>query len=1000
MNKKAFHRIVAMVMVAGLFAACGTDEPEPTPTTPTTPTTPSTVAVTGVSLNESTLNLSEGESRSLTATVAPDNATNKAVTWKSSNTGIATVDDNGKVTAVKEGSATITVSTADGNKTATCDVTVKEKPIITVTGNTAEVPVEGGSVEVAIQFNTSYTVEIEEHAQSWLHFVETKAMQSGTLVFNVDANDGDARTGKAVVKDNDGKIEPITLTFEQKAWVAVSSVQLDRESMELEIGEEQTLKATVSPDNATDPTVKWSSDNETVATVKDGAVTAVAVGTAIITAKAGDKEATCSLTVIPNEEERIKAVLMEIYNSMDGPNWVKQKNWGTDEDINLWDGVNYYYGNHVLELIFDGVGLKGEIPECIGELDNLTVLIIQNEPGITGTLPQSFGKLVNLKCLSLYRTSMTALPDCFSGMSKLEEVQLLFNEQMTGPIPESLANLDNLKRFVAKTNAFTGSIPASLARLGRELSLIDNHLSGQIPETFLTGDDVPYMLGSILAQAEGYGFDIGGIDIPGVWPGGDIQDIITGESFKFADVVSKNKYTVYISWAPWCPFSKALMPRLRDYYKKYSKDGLEVIATVITPDDGGLLWRDLDWQVRDINEKGYGEWYNYYFADYYLDVPCYPYGTPKAEVYDSKGNTLFSGFFDYPDPVRDRFGHPASTDLIPYLETIFGPEYETEVYESKDYSKDGEVMTLQKATVGEGINIVFMGDAYTDKDMGKNGVYETLMKDSMEEFFAIEPYKTFRNRFNVYAVKVVSPNGWTGEGYTTALGAVFTHGSSGTGDIQKCYDYAMKVPGINDSKNLLVTVLVNASNSGGITNMSESLQSGVAFVSSERNNPEGFGLILRHEAGGHGFAFLDDEYIYYKKEAPQDHIDHRNSMYQKYGWYSNIDFTNDPAKVKWSAFLSDERYKDEVGIIEGGSLYLKGAYRPSEHSMMNDNYEYYNAPSRWAIYQRIMKLSGEQYSFEKFLEYDAVNRGKKQSSALRTRSAVKWQSTAPPVITP
>ena len=864
------------------------------------------VAVSGVTLNQSTIALDPGGTVNLTATVSPSNATDKTVNWTSSNSSVATVS-GGTVTAVGAGTATITATA--GGKTASCTVTVSKKEI------------------------------------------------------------------------------------------AVSTVTLDKAETEVEKGGSLTLKATVNPDDATDKTVTWTSSDESIATVKDGTITAKALGTVTITAKCGDKEATCTVTVIPDEMEKIKAVLMEIYNSMDGPNWVSQKNWGTDEPLYYWEGITFF-SDHTFQLAFTGFGLKGEIPECIGELENLKILFIRNEPGVTGTLPKSFGKLVNLKCLSLSWTSMTSLPDCFSGMSSLEEVQIMFNEQMTGTIPESLVNLDNLKKLVIKSNGFTGSIPASLARLGRELCLIGNPLSGQIPKTFLTGDDVPYMLGSILFQSDGYGFDIGGIDIPGAWPGGDIKDIISGESFKFADVVKKNKYTVYISWAPWCPFSKALMPRLRDYYKKYSKDGLEVIATVITPEDGRLLWDDLDWQVRDINDKGYDEWYNFFFLDYYLDIPSFPSATPQAEVYDSKGNTLFSGFFNYSDPVRNRYGHPASTDLIPYLETLFGPEYETDEYESMDYSKDGEVMTLQKATVGKGINIVFMGDAYTDKDMGKNGVYETLMKNSMEEFFAIEPYKTFRNRFNVYAVKVVSPNGWTGEGYTTSLGTVFTHGSSGTGDIQKCFDYAMKVPGINDSNNLLVAVMVNANNTGGITNMSESRQSGVAFISSERNDPEVFGVILRHEAGGHGFAFLDDEYVWNTGEPSKDHVEHRNSRYEKYGWYSNIDFTNDPAKVKWSAFLSDNRYKDEVGIFEGGSLYSKGVYRPSENSMMRDNLEYFNAPSRWAIYKRIMELSGEEASFDKFLEYDAVNRGKKQSSAPRTRSLVELEHSAPPVVIP
>ena len=248
------------------------------------------------------------------------------------------------------------------------------------------------------------------------------------------------------------------------------------------------------------------------------------------------------------------------------------------------------------------------------------------------------------------------------------------------------------------------------------------------------------------------------------------------------------------------------------------------------------------------------------------------------------------------------------------------------------------------------------------------------MRQSMEEFFKIEPYKTFRDRFNVYAVKVVSKNGKTGVGYSTALGTAATYTSITAGNIDMCYEYALMVPGIKDDKNLLIGVLVNSVSVRGVTSMSDTRQSGVAFYGSSYNESDAFGVTIRHEAGGHGFAFLDDEYFNIQTEPTADHIAHRKSMYEKYGWYANVDFTIDPAKVKWSAFLTDERYKDEVGIFEGGSLYSKGAYRPTIHSMMNDNYEYFNAPSRWAIYKRIMELSGEEASFEKFLEYDAVNR--------------------------
>ena len=83
------------------------------------------VAVTSIALNKTSLSLKEGESETLVATVSPDNATDKTVTWSSTNTSVATVDQSGRVTAIKEGTATITAKA--GDKTATCAVTVKKK---------------------------------------------------------------------------------------------------------------------------------------------------------------------------------------------------------------------------------------------------------------------------------------------------------------------------------------------------------------------------------------------------------------------------------------------------------------------------------------------------------------------------------------------------------------------------------------------------------------------------------------------------------------------------------------------------------------------------------------------------------------------------------------------------------------------------------------------------------------------------------------------------------
>ena len=112
------------------------------------------VSVTGVSLNKSSTTIKVGNSETLTATVAPANATNKNVTWSSNNASVATVDQNGKVTGVAEGTATITVTTADGSKTATCSVTVEKSstPIVPPTPDQYSIDapsnIQNGSVTV------------------------------------------------------------------------------------------------------------------------------------------------------------------------------------------------------------------------------------------------------------------------------------------------------------------------------------------------------------------------------------------------------------------------------------------------------------------------------------------------------------------------------------------------------------------------------------------------------------------------------------------------------------------------------------------------------------------------------------------------------------------------------------------------------------------------------------------------------------------------------------
>ena len=944
------------------------------------------VAVSVVSVSQTSLTLEPGGTANLTATVTPSNATYNTVWWSTSNQSVATVS-NGTVTAVGEGTASIYA--AAGGKTATCQVTVKWN-VVYVT-----------SVEL-----DKYEAEMETGQDLTLTaIVKPDYATDKTVTWtSSDANIATVENGKVTaVAEGDVTIGATagnkTVTCQvtvKKKVVDVTSVELDMTEAEIETRKDLTLTATVKPDDATDKTVTWTSSDANIATVENGKVTAVSEGEVTVTAASGGKEATCVITVKPGTLEKARRIMEKVYEAWDAKNW--NDPWIPGE---TWPGLEYYEDSDKVGLVLKSMGLKGEIPECIGELgDLISYFNIQDAPELTGSLPKSFANLKALQHLGITNTSLTSIPDIFAGIP-LTSVYIFRNDELSCPLPYSIGDSPELVSLYLHYNRFTGELPASWARLGRNFAIQNNCLTGQIPKEYMVPEFAEYNFREHLWQRNGYGLDVTDLEINGRWDycyPKEIVNDLEGKPFSFDEVVKKNKLTIFLAWAPWCPFSKELMPELKAYYEKYHKDGLEIIATVMM-NEAGLPWDDLAGQKKEVSEKGYGQWYNFYW-DFNV-FNAYKPATPVAEVYDSEGFVQFSANESYRDPVRKRLGRTASSDLIPFLETVFGPaDTDESDYASTDYSEDQKVMTLQEATVGKGIDIVFMGDAYTDKDMKPGGLYESLMRQSMEEFFAVEPYNTFRNRFNVYAVKVVSKNGWIGDGYSTALSTHFGERSEVFCDYEKCYEYALKVPSIKSRENLLVCVLVNTKRHAGTARMfDDGTQTSVVAFSSNGNDPDIFGPTLRHEAGGHGFAFLGDEYVNSSGAAPQSLVDQYSEQATRLGWWQNIDFTNDPSKIKWSVFLSDDRYKDEVGIYEGG-LFGKGVWRPSENSIMNMNFGDFNAPSRWAIYKRIMELSGEEASFDKFLEYDAVNRGKKQSSAPMTRSLVEWQPTAPPIVGP
>lgn len=241
-----------------------------------------------VTLNKSTLTLTIGKNETLKATILPDNATDKTLTWSSNNTSVATVDKNGKVTAVKAGNATITVKTVNG-KTATCTVTVGDIKAEKVSLNKSSAKVYVGET-----VTLTATINPEDTTDKTLTWSTSKSSVA-TVDKNGKVTGVKAGTATITVKTVNGKSASCTVTVDD---VQATSVTLNNSTLSVKKGSSATLTATIAPKNTADKTLTWSTSNSAVATVSGGKVTGVKAGTATITVKTKNgKSATCKVTV-------------------------------------------------------------------------------------------------------------------------------------------------------------------------------------------------------------------------------------------------------------------------------------------------------------------------------------------------------------------------------------------------------------------------------------------------------------------------------------------------------------------------------------------------------------------------------------------------------------------------------------------------------------------------------------------------------------------------------
>lgn len=640
-----------------------------------------------------------------------------------------------------------------------------------------------------------------------------------------------------------------------------------------------------------------------------------------------------------NHQERIaleRQALIDFYNAAGGDEWYDNTNWLSDRPVGDWSGVWVDEVGYVTGLEFYGNNLAFE------------------------DLPTSMANLENLKTLVLLEGNFAKIPDVIRDLKGLRHFGISGGAYtpLECEIPEWIGELTNLN-----TLGLSGDFPA----IPDEITNLTNLTSLGISGPWTVGGDL----------------------------GGKLPDLSNLNKLKSLSIIY---YKLDIEIPDWIYDMTSLESLILNNIGLRGEIS-EKISNLKNLQDLGLQTNKLEGKIPDgITELTNLNSLQLQENNLTGNVPDGFSNLKNLMTLWLYGNRL-SGRLpeDFEkNPNYDLWGVDQNVLL---QQSGYGLVPFSDIYESSDYSKDGEVMVLQEAKVTNGVDIVLLGDGFVDKDMSKDGKFEQAMNEALEYLFNLEPMKTYRDYFNVYAVKAVSKNDRFTEGCHTAFESFFGEPPAVSGNDSKVIEYALKTP-VKSVDDLTVAVILNSNVYAGMTSMNMTDNSAIAYVGMARDAygaySNSFEATFTHEVVGHALAKLGDEYVYRNESYPlAGDIRWRNEAWVKTGYSANLDLTSDPDQIRWAHMLKDERYSSYTGIVEGGDYYAYGIWRPEERSMMRNNDPYFNAPSREAIVKRIMKLAGEEYSFEKFAAKDIHN------PLPYTRANYveqPFEPTAPPVI--
>lgn len=300
-----------------------------------------------------------------------------------------------------------------------------------------------------------------------------------------------------------------------------------------------------------------------------------------------------------------------------------------------------------------------------------------------------------------------------------------------------------------------------------------------------------------------------------------------------------------------------------------------------------------------------------------------------------------------------------------------------------DYEhEEDSYTTLQTHSVGNGIDLVFMGDGWTGEQIA-SGEYLAMVNEQMEYFFGVEPYKSHREYFNVYVTFPLSQEKGVNTMNTYVNNRFGTlYGYDGTSmttnqlllEADEAFQYAVaKSPLTEGNKWKSQIILIPNSNEYESVTYFDGDCALSLCPPSLRPYPQDTRGVVQHEACGHGFGKQGDESIIMKCDKSNwatPNILAEINKYHARGWYKNLATTSKMSQVPWADFIFDTRYSDQVDVYEGGYGYMRGVFRPENNSCMNYGIPYFNVMSRLDIMRRIRQYSGMGWSMDYFYAHD------------------------------